>query len=176
MNFPLSFKSARALYAALAAVCIGLLGFGYYLQYFAGQEPCPLCIFQRIAYFVVACVGLVGAIHAPKGPGRLGYSGTILLSALVGLAIAGRQVWLQHLPADKVPECGPGLDYMLEVFPLGDALRMVFAGSGECAEVTWTFLSLSIAEWSLICFLMIAAVAMLHGWNSLPRRVKGGPV
>ncbi|HLA39165.1 MAG TPA: disulfide bond formation protein B, partial [Candidatus Glassbacteria bacterium] len=113
MNFPLSFKSARALYAALAAVCIGLLGFGYYLQYFAGQEPCPLCIFQRIAYFVVACVGLVGAIHAPKGPGRLGYSGTILLSALVGLAIAGRQVWLQHLPADKVPECGPGLDYML---------------------------------------------------------------
>jgi disulfide bond formation protein DsbB len=174
LNPLLPFKSARIFYAALAAVCIGLLAFGYYLQFFAGQEPCPLCIFQRLAYFTIACVGLLGAIHAPKGWGRLGYSGTVLLAALAGVAIAGRQVWLQHLPADMVPECGPALDYMLEVFPLSDALRMVFSGSGECAEVTWTFLSLSIAEWSLLCFLLLAAAALGHIWNNLPRRNTGG--
>lgn len=173
MNPLLPFQSTRAFYAALAAICIGLLGFGYYLQFFAGQEPCPLCIFQRVAYFTIACIGLVGAIHAPQGTGRLGYSGTVLFAAVIGAAIAGRQVWLQHLPVDQVPECGPGLDYMLDVFPLSDALRMVFAGSGECAEVTWTFLSLSIAEWSLICFLLIAAVALIHGWNNLPRQTTG---
>ena len=173
MNPLLLFKSTRACYAVLAAGCIGLLGFGYYLQFFAGQEPCPLCIFQRVAYFIIACTGLVGAIHAPTGPGRLGYSGTVLFAAIIGAVIAGRQVWLQHLPADQVPECGPGLDYMLDVFPLSDALRMVFAGSGECAEVTWTFLSLSIAEWSLICFLLIAAAAIIHGWSSRPRRTTG---
>ncbi len=174
MNSLLLFQSARVFYAALAALCIGLLGFGYYLQFFAGQEPCPLCIFQRVAYFTVACVGLVGAIHGPKGAGRLAYSGTVLFAALIGAAIAGRQVWLQHLPADQVPECGPGLDYMLEVFPLSDALRMVLSGSGECAEVSWTFLSLSIAEWSLFCFLLITAVATIHAWNSLSSRVARG--
>ena len=175
MTYFFTIKSARTFYALLATVCIGLLGFGYYLQYFAGQEPCPLCIFQRLAYFTIACIGLVGAIHAPKGPGRLGYSGTVLLAALVGAGIAGRQVWLQHLPPDQVPECGPGLDYMLDVFPLSDTLRMVFSGSGECAEVTWTFLSLSIAEWSLVGFVMIAVLAWGHCWSSMLRRLKGGP-
>ena len=173
IHFP--FKSARAFYSLLAAVCIGLLGFGYYLQYFAGQEPCPLCIFQRLAYVGIAGIGLVGAIHAPTGPGRLGYSGTVLLAALIGTGIAGRQVWLQHLPPDQVPECGPGLDYMLDVFPLSDALRMVLSGSGECAAVTWTFLSLSIAEWSLICFALLAVLAWDHCRRIRPRRLKGGP-
>ena len=176
MTYFFPFKSARAFYAVLAAVCIGLLAFGYYLQYFAGQEPCPLCIFQRLGYFAIGCIGLVGAIHAPRGLGVLGYSGTVLLTALTGAGIASRQVWLQHLPPDQVPECGPGLDYMLDVFPLADALRRVFSGSGECAEVTWTLLSLSIAGWSLICFVVIAVLAWAHCWSSVLRRLKGGTI
>jgi len=170
----LPFKSVRIFYATLAAVCLGLLAFGYYLQYFAGQEPCPLCIFQRLAYFAIACAGLLGAIHAPRGLGQLGYSGGMLLAALAGVAIAGRQVWLQHLPPGEAPECGPGLDYMFHVFPFSDALRMVFTGSGECAEVTWTLLSLSIAGWSLLCFLLLAAAAVYHTWINLHWRNTGG--
>ena len=75
--------------------------------------------------------------------------------------IAGRQVWLQHLPPELVPECGPGLDYMLNVFPLSDAIKMVLTGSGECAEVKWRFITLSIAEWSLIMFVGISIVTLI---------------
>jgi disulfide bond formation protein DsbB len=78
----------------------------------------------------------------------------LFIAAIAGAAVAARQVWLQHLPADLVPECGPGLNYMLHRFPLGETLQKVLSGSGECAQVNWTFLHLSIAEWSLICFVL----------------------
>ncbi len=146
----------------VAALCIGLLGFGYYLQFFQGQEPCPLCIFQRVAYLAVTVVALTAVVSNPARIGRFAAGVALLLAAGTGGAIAGRQVWLQHLPTEKVPECGPGLDYMLDAFPLSDALRMVFTGSGECAEVTWRFLFLSIAEWSLLWFMVIAVVAILE--------------
>jgi disulfide bond formation protein DsbB len=154
--------SQRIPYAAVALLCAGLLGFGYYLQFGQGLEPCPLCIFQRLAFMAVGAAALVGAIHGPRGAWRYLYHGAIVIFAAVGAAIAGRQVWLQHLPPDQVPECGPGLDYMLEVFPLSDVIRMAFTGSGECAEVDWTFLGFSIAEWSLFWFVAIAIAAIVH--------------
>jgi disulfide bond formation protein DsbB len=166
MNVSRLLSSRRAPFAVVAAACIGLLGFGYYLQYFAGQEPCPLCIFQRIAFLAMTVVAVAAAAHGPAPGGRRVYGALMVLAGLTGAAIAGRQVWLQHLPRDKVPECGPGLDYILDAFPVADALKMIFTGSGECAEVGWTFLSLSIAEWSLLWFVMLGLAALLlvrHG-------------
>lgn len=152
--------SARSIFGLLALICAALLGYGYYLQYVVGLEPCPLCIMQRLAFFAVFAVCLIAAIH---GPARLGiriYAALSLLTAGIGGAIAGRQIWLQHLPPDQVPECGPGLDYMLEVFPLFEALRMILTGSGECAEVDWTFLGLSIAQWSLGWFVILGLASL----------------
>ena len=88
----------------------------------------------------------------------------IAAGGLVGAAIAARHVWIQNLPPDQVPECGPTLDYMLEVFPLGEALTMVFTGSGECAEVLWTFLGLSMPAWALLCFLGLTIVGLARNW------------
>ena len=141
------------LYTALA--CLALLGFGYYLQFAQGLDPCPLCILQRAAYLGMGLVCLVAFMHGSAA--RL-YSGLALVFALTGAGIAGRQVWLQHLPPERVPECGPGLDFILQAFPLLDALKLIFTGSGECAETVWTFLSLSIAEWSLFWFAGFAAM------------------
>jgi len=155
-------KSTRLFYLSYVVLPAVMLAYAYYLQFVEGLAPCPLCIFQRLAYLAIAVVALVGVIHAPKNYFLRIYSGLIVIFAAVGAVIAGRQVWLQHLPADKVPECGPGLDYMLDVFPLSDTLRMVFTGSGECAKVDWTFLSFSVAEWSLLCFLIFLTVAALH--------------
>jgi disulfide bond formation protein DsbB len=139
-----------------------VLGFGYYLQFVKGIEPCPLCIFQRLAYIGVIAVSLPGLIHGPQGIGLRIYSGLIALVALTGGGIAAWQVRMIHLPPDQIPECGPGLDYMLEVFPLADVIKKAFTASGECAEVTWTFLGLSIPEWSLICFSFIAVASTVH--------------
>ena len=135
-----------------ALVCAALLGFGYYLQYVQGLEPCPLCLVQR-GFFYAAMIALgVGAIHVPGGRGKSIYASLAALFALGGGAAAGRLVWLQHLPPDKVPQFGPDLYFMLENFPLSRTLQTLVAGTGECAAVDWTFLGLSIAEWSLAWF------------------------
>ncbi|MEE9575263.1 MAG: disulfide bond formation protein B [Gammaproteobacteria bacterium] len=157
MNFP------RIIFSIIFIVCASLLGFGLYLEHVVGLEPCPLCVFQRIAYIVVGLFALIGAIHNPQKLFERIYTGLILIASLCGAGIAGRQVWLQHLPEDKIPECGPGLDYMLDAFPFTEALKMILSGSGECAEVQWTFLSFSIAEWSIVCFtgLIIVSITML---------------
>jgi disulfide bond formation protein DsbB len=142
-------------FAAGAVVCALLLGFGYYLQYGRGLEPCPLCLVQRGFFIAVMAVCLVAALHAPRRRGAAVYGVAAALFALGGAAVAGRQVWLQHLPPDKVPQCGPDLYFMLENFPLSRTLRTLVSGTGECAAVDWTFLTLSIAEWSLVWFVAL---------------------
>jgi disulfide bond formation protein DsbB len=153
----LSFKQMAG---AGAAVCAALLAYAYYLQYFDGQDPCPLCLVQRGFYYAIGLALLAGAIH---GPGRLGariYSIAAFVFAAGGFATASRHVWLQHLPADQVPACGPDLFYMLDTFPLARTLQLLLRGSGQCAEVHWTFLGLSIAEWSLAWFALFALYAL----------------
>lgn len=158
----------RLFYLAVFLVCLSLLGFGLYLEHYQGIEPCPLCAFQRMCYIAITVITLIAAIHNPDSWMRFIYSGFTSLASLIGIGIAGRQVWLQHLPADQVPACGPGLDYMMEVFPFMEAMKMIISGSGECAEVHWTFLTLSIAEWSLICFslILIATIVVTFFFKS----------
>jgi len=138
-----------------AAICAGLLGFGLYLQYVDGQDPCPLCIFQRVAFIALGSVFLVAALHGPGRVGAIVYAVLGLLAAGIGAALAGRHVWLQNLPADQVPACGPGLSYMMERYPVMRMLEKVLTGSGECAEAGWRFLGLTIAGWSLIWFILL---------------------
>ena len=161
----LLYLPARVLYLALFATAIGLLGFGLYLQHVQGLEPCPMCIMQRYAFLVVALIALVAGLHGPTRAGSRTYAALIGLSALTGGGIAARQSWMQLYPPE-IPECGPGLEFMLESFPLGQALPMIFRGAGDCVAVDWTFLGLSIANWSLLTFCATIAFAL---WMLLRR-------
>jgi protein dithiol:quinone oxidoreductase len=157
----LSKLTPRLGYAAGFVICAGLLAFALYLQYYEFQNPCPLCILQRVAFIALTAVFLIGALHGPRRIGAYCYSALLTLIALIGASIAARHVWLQHLPKDKVPECGPGLEYMLNRFPLLQAFEKIFRGSGECAEVSWTMMKLSIAEWSLVWLVLLGALAVV---------------
>jgi disulfide bond formation protein DsbB len=157
-------------YAAGFLICAGLLGYALYLQHYEYQNPCPLCILQRVAYITLMAVFLVATVH---GPGRIGariYGGLLLLTAVLGAAVATRHVWLQNLPKDRVPECGPGLEYMLNRFPLTQALEKILAGSGECAEAAWKLMGLTIAGWSLVWLVLLGAYAVYLTWPHLKRR------
>jgi disulfide bond formation protein DsbB len=168
--------TARQGYAIGLLVCAGLLAFALYLQHVEHQEPCPLCILQRVAFIAMMGVFLVAALHGPARRGAIVYSAILFVIAAIGSAIAGRQVWLQMLPPERVPACGPGLDYMLERFPLTQALQKIFAGSGECAEAGWRFLGLTIAGWSLVWFVVLGAFAVLIAMRaraSAPRYASG---
>jgi len=148
-------------FALPAAACALLLAFGFYLQYGQGLEPCPLCLVQRGFFMAVMAVCAVAAVHRPRRLGAIIYALLAALFAAGGAAVAARQVWLQHLPPDKVPQCGPDLFFMMENFPLSRTLKTLVSGTGECAAVDWTFLRLSIAEWSLLCF---AALFLYSFW------------
>lgn len=141
--------SFRTLFLTVLVCCLGLLGIGLYLQHGLNLEPCPLCVMQRVAFLAIGMTAMVAYLHNPGVVGRMNYGLLMMLFSLAGAAVAGRNVWLQSLPPDQVPECGPGLDYMLEAFPLSKALPMIFQGSGECAKVEWTMLGLSIPAWAL---------------------------
>lgn len=162
--------NSRMGYIAGAAICASLLGFGLYLQYVDGQDPCPLCIFQRVAFIALGLVFVTAALHGPRKAGAVGYAVAGGICALTGAGLAARHVWLQHLPADQVPACGPGLAYMLEQFPLMRMLEKVLSGSGECAEAGWKFLGLTIAGWSLVWFVLLGCFVVWLAW----RRTAGG--
>jgi disulfide bond formation protein DsbB len=145
--------SPRTLFLLGFLGCVAMMATALaYFQHYLQLEPCPLCIMQRVVVISIAAVLLVATLHNPRDWGIRVYGVLVTLVAATGAAIAGRHVWLQNLPPDQVPECGPGLDYILDVFPLGEALRMVLHGSGECAEVLWRFLGLSIPGWTLVAF------------------------
>jgi len=149
----------RSAYLLGFLVCASLMGYALYLQYVMDLEPCPLCIFQRVAVIAMGLVFLIAAFHNPGRSGAGAYALLQLLIGGAGAAIASRQVWLQSLPKDQVPACGMGLDYMLETLPFSDVLQKVFEGSGECAEKGWEFLHLSIAGWTLVFFVAMIAVS-----------------
>lgn len=156
----------RLFWTGCFAAVAGLLGYGYYLQYVEYLDPCPLCITQRAFYMGIGLAAVVGLASAGRRLWQRIAAALAALAAVGGIVTAGRQVWLQHLPPEQVPECGPGLQYWLDNMPMLETLRLLFKGDGNCAEVDWTFLGLSIAEWSLGWF-----VAFLLAFLLLFRRV-----
>jgi len=151
-----SLLSPRMQLAYGALACAALMGTALWFEHVMRLEPCPLCMVQRVLVIGLGAIMLLGALHGP-GPGaRRAYGVLIAVVAGAGAAVAGRHVWLQSLPADQVPACGPGLEYILDRYPLLEALDAVLSGSGECAEVSWTFLGLSIPGWTLVIFAALA--------------------
>lgn len=159
MNRHRNIDTARLVLALICIACIAMLGFGMYLQYGQGLEPCPMCIVQRYALIGVAvCSGLASLRSAPvwwKGWGFLA-----LLSSGFGAFVAARQSWLQWYPPE-IASCGRDFYGMIENYPLSRAIPMIFRGSGDCAAVDWTFLGGSIANWSLVCFTVFIIVLLI---------------
>ena len=152
--------STRSLFFIGFLFCAAMLAVAGYFQFLEHLEPCPLCILQRVFVLFVAVVLLLAVLHNPRGWGIKVYAFLAGIIALGGAAISARHVWLQSLPEDQVPSCGPGLNFMLDNFPLNEAIDMVLRGSGECAEVLWTFMGLSIPAWTLIAFIGLAFMAL----------------
>jgi disulfide bond formation protein DsbB len=157
---------ARWLFLAGFFFCFGLVAYAVYLQTVQGVEPCPLCIIQRIFFLGLGLVCLVAVVHGASGRANRVYGVLMALLALGGGSVAARQVWLQHHP-DPAAECGAGLSYLFQNSPLPEFIATVFRGTGDCSEVGWTFLGLSIPEWSLAAF---AGLALVGIWQTILAR------
>ena len=149
---------------ALVAATGAMLGGALFMEHVMGLAPCPLCLMQRIWVMIVGAIALAGLTHNPR---ILIYPLLSVLAALTGAAFSIRQLYLQSLPADQVPACGAPLDYLLDG-PLADLLREMTMGSGDCAEVSWSLLGISLPGWALLGFLAMAGLAALQ-WRSARR-------
>lgn len=149
----------RLFFAGVFAVCAALLGFGLYLQEYKGLDPCPMCILQRYAFVVIGLIALAGAIHGPRGLALKSYAVLLALFAVAGGGVAVRHSWLQHFPPLR-ETCGTDLEFLLNTFPLTQALPKIFAGTGSCSKVDWSLLGLSIPEWALVWYVAFAAGAI----------------
>lgn len=141
------------------AVCAALMAYALYAEHVMGLEPCPLCIFQRVAVISVGMLFLVAALHNPDKLGARVYGALIAVAALAGMGIATRHVWIQAQPPGSVAACGAGLDYMLEILPVVEVVMNVLTASGECGTIDWRFLGLTMPAWVLL------SLAALGAWG-----------
>lgn len=145
--------------AALIVAGTGfLLAGALIMEHIFNMDPCPLCLMQRLWFAIAGLLALASLIHSP----RWGiYPLLTMLAAIIGGGFSIRQLWLQSLPADQVPACGPDMSYMLENFPLADVLAAMTRGTGDCAQVAWQF-GLTIPGWALVGFIAIFVLAGLQ--------------
>lgn len=160
MNFP----SKRLSNLIGFLTCTGMMSFALYAQYVLLLDPCPLCVFQRIATILLGVAFLAAALQNPGIIGARVYAALIFLATGAGVGVASWHVYLQNLPADKVPGCGPGFEYIMENFALFDALSLIFKGSGECADVVWRLFGLSMPTWVIIG---LGGLGVAGIWNNL---------
>tara|TARA_R110001592_G_scaffold295594_2_gene565780 strand:+ start:137434 stop:137934 length:501 start_codon:yes stop_codon:yes gene_type:complete len=155
--------SPRLVFLGLAITALLAMLFArVYLEEILGLAPCPLCMTQRVFVVMWGGIALLAALHNPPRWGQKIYASLCALAAIGGGAIAVRHVWLQHLPPEEVPACGPSLEYMLETLPFSETLNLVLMGDGNCAETVWTFLGLTIPEQTLI---MASGVTLVCLWQ-----------
>jgi disulfide bond formation protein DsbB len=146
--------------------CAALMAYALYVQYGLHEEPCPLCVLQRVAVIATGVLFLVAWVLNPASRGLRRLLGAlIVLVALVGIGVALRHIYILNAPAGSVAECGASLDYMMDVLPLHEVLGKVLSGSGECAKVTWRFLGLSMPAWVLANLLVLAGLAVVANWR-----------
>jgi disulfide bond formation protein DsbB len=151
--------------------CAGLMGFALYAQYSMGLEPCPLCIFQRIAVIVVGVLFLIAALHNPGPTGARVYGLLLLIAVIAGAMISARHVWIQAQPPGTVAACGAGLGYLMEIMPVTDVITKVLTGSGECGKVDWRLLGLSMPWWVLFALVVLGAWAALVNIGRASKRI-----
>jgi disulfide bond formation protein DsbB len=146
----------RPIFAFAATFCFGLVAVAVlYFQQQLNLLPCPLCVIQRMANLAVGGICLIAAIHC-RAP-RL-YAASAGAFSLAGLGVAVWQVWLIHHP-EQALSCGISPEErFLNNLPLASWLPSVFEANGDCTKVDWTFLTLSLPAWSVICFALLLAL------------------
>lgn len=148
------------------AICASLLGYALYVQFAHQLEPCPFCIFQRLAFAATGVLFLLGALHGPRrSTGRRIYGVLAFVGAATGIGIAGKHVWVQLYPP-LMPSCGPGWDYMIENNTWLGVVQKVLAAKGDCSTIDWSFLGLTMPMWSLVWFVLLAIWALWIGFRA----------
>lgn len=152
------FFASRACFSLLAFAAAFLLIVSLVLEFILGLELCPLCILQRGLFVLIGSMALAAAIH---NRWCRSYGGVLFILSVLGGALAVRHLYIQAMPPELAPACIPPLSYLIAKFPITEMIYRLVSGSGDCAEVQWYFLGLSIPGWSLIWFILFGVSSLL---------------
>ncbi len=163
MSFLFSiFDQPKRFFLLISGFCFALLGVGFALQYFVGLTPCPLCVLQRIFFFLIGFTALFGGFFSSGHVfRRVAFGIGIAFFSIIGGSIAARQVWMQHFPPPPGTVCAPPW-----IISLSDVVANLFHPSVSCVEQGWTLLLLSIPEWSLLSFIFLLCISGIFWYFS----------
>ncbi len=165
----MQWRNYRFINGLLVLASIVGMSFALYLEHVKGLDPCPLCVFQRVGLMAMGIFALIAFLHNPASNlMKRMYAFLATLSIGWSVGVAARHVWLQTLPPDQVPSCGPGLNYLIDALPLKTVLNEVLTGSGECAAIDWTFLGQSLPVWSLVFFSVLLLICLWQLFRTYP--------
>lgn len=157
----MTYASYRMLNFLGAFVCGALMLIAvFYFQNYLGLEPCYLCVTQRVFVALTGIIFLAAALHNHSSYGNKIYAGLGLLSSVTGAYFSAKQLWLQSLPEENIPSCGPPVEYLFDAFPMSEVLAMLLRGDGNCAKVQWEFLYISMPGWVLISFIILSLLGL----------------
>ncbi len=156
------FDRRRKINLACAAVCAAMLAYAVYAEKVLGYEPCPLCMFQRVAIGALGVAFLIAGLHRVRYYGAIVYAGFIFVIAGAATWVAGRHVWIQAQPPGTVPACGAPLDMLMDMFPLLEVVRKVMTGGGECGVIDWSLLGVSMPGWVLIAAVTMGLIGIAN--------------
>ncbi len=145
-----------------ALTCAVMMGYALYAQHQLELEPCPLCVFQRVAISALGAAFLLAALHHPGRGGARVYGVLLGLASAAATYVSGRHVWIQAQPPGSVPSCGAPLDIMMQMLPFTEVLRKVLTGGGECGKIDWQWLGVSMPGWVLISAVTLGLVGVLN--------------
>ena len=149
------FNSPKRIFGILFFICFGMMAVALFMEQFLSLKPCMLCYMQRGAVLILGLIAALGYLINPKS--LKAYKGFLIAcfaALFFGIGLSLRQLYLQSLPPELVPSCAPDVDYLLDTLPFLEVLMMAITGDGNCAEVLWSFMGISIPGWLLIGFLI----------------------
>lgn len=165
------FFSNRRFWSSLFFLTLFLLAVSFWLENVKGIQPCALCLLQRFIFIGLAFIFLLGSFFNQR-LWQLFINILSLTFTLFGIFLAGRQVWLQINPSAQTADCGVSLSYLLKILPPGKAVTQILYGSSECSRVAWHFLSFSLAEWSLLFFVLFFMFSSMHFFLNIFTKMK----
>lgn len=150
--------------------CASLLATAYYFEYYLFMDPCPLCMVQRLAFLLIGLGCLAVFLTRQRVGLRLAALAFTVAASMFGFWSADHHIWIQNLPADEVPDCGPSFDYLMDTLPVSELLKIMLQGDGNCAEISWSMWGLSMPEWTRIWYGGFVLVVGLAFISNLRRR------
>jgi disulfide bond formation protein DsbB len=153
-------RMAIAAIAAAAIAAATILG-AYFFEYVLDYQPCPLCLMQRIPYYVAIPVAVAVAIAAQLGAPRRVLAGGLLVVAIAMLVGAGLGAY--HAGVEWKLWAGPS-DCSGPINSFGRAGNLLQTIETtpvvRCDEAAWRLLGLSLAGYNVLISIAIAGVAL----------------